>query len=64
MNGAEEIRTPLEKPLKTALSQQGGAESVALSVTDPGLAAIIEAWSKLPEAMKAGILAMVKATGG
>jgi hypothetical protein len=39
----------------------GGAESGALRTTDPGLAAIIEAWSGLPEAMKAGILAMAKA---
>jgi hypothetical protein len=30
--------------------------------TDPDLAAIVEAWPGLPEAIKAGILAMVKAT--
>jgi hypothetical protein len=28
---------------------------------DPDLAAVIEAWDQLPEAIKAGILAMVKA---
>jgi hypothetical protein len=28
---------------------------------DPDLAAVIEAWNRLPEAIKAGILAMVKA---
>ena len=28
---------------------------------DPGLAAVIEAWDRLPEAIRAGILAMVKA---
>jgi hypothetical protein len=36
--------------------------------TDPDLAAVVAAWSELPEAVKAGILAMVKAaqqtTGG
>ena len=28
---------------------------------DPGLAAVVDAWPDLPEAIKAGILAMVKA---
>ena len=30
---------------------------------DPDLARIMEAWPTLPEALRAGILAMVKATG-
>ncbi len=30
-------------------------------ITDPDLAAVVEAWPDLPEAIKAGILAMVKA---
>ena len=29
--------------------------------TDPALAAVVEAWPDLPEALKAGIVAMVKA---
>ena len=29
--------------------------------TDPDLAAVVEAWPELPEALKAGIVAMVKA---
>jgi hypothetical protein len=29
--------------------------------TDPVLAAVIEAWPSIPEALRAGILAMVKA---
>jgi hypothetical protein len=29
--------------------------------SDPVLAAVVDAWPKLPEALKAGILAMVKA---
>jgi len=28
---------------------------------DPDLAAVVEAWPKLPEAIKAGILAMIRA---
>jgi hypothetical protein len=30
---------------------------------DPGLASLIDAWPTLPEAIRAGILAMVRATG-
>jgi hypothetical protein len=29
---------------------------------DPGLTAVIEAWDRLPEALRAGIVAMVKTT--
>ncbi len=32
--------------------------------TEPDLAAVVEAWPDLPEALKAGILAMVKAASG
>jgi hypothetical protein len=33
--------------------------------TDPGLATVVDAWDRLPEAVRAGIVAMVKAaTGG
>ena len=32
--------------------------------TYPDLAAVVEAWAELPEAIRAGILAMVKATSG
>ena len=31
---------------------------------DPGLAAVVDAWPDLPEAIKAGIVAMVKAVPG
>jgi len=30
--------------------------------TDPDLAAVVEAWPELPEAIRTGIVAMVKAT--
>ncbi len=31
---------------------------------DPDLAAVVDAWPELPEAIRAGILAMVKAASG
>jgi hypothetical protein len=47
------------------VSDQGGAESGELCAEnqpiDPNLTVIIEAWPTLPEAIKAGILAMVRA---
>jgi hypothetical protein len=46
----------------------GGAKSGALApenpAIDPALAALIDAWPTLPEAIRAGILAMVRAAGG
>jgi hypothetical protein len=32
--------------------------------TDPDLAAVVDAWDRLPEAVRAGIVAMVQAAGG
>jgi hypothetical protein len=43
------------------LSSEGGAESGALATIDPALASLMNAWPGLPEAIKAGILAMVNA---
>ncbi len=31
--------------------------------TDPGLAAVVNAWNRLPEAVRASILMLVKAAG-
>ena len=46
----------------------GGAKSGALApqtpAIEPTLAALIDAWPTLPEAIRAGILAMVRAAGG
>jgi hypothetical protein len=45
-----------------------GAKSGALApekpAIDPALAALIDVWPALPEAIRAGILAMVRAAGG
>jgi hypothetical protein len=50
------------------ISAQGGAKSGALApqqrIIDPALAALIDAWPTLPEAIRAGILAMVRVAGG
>ena len=32
--------------------------------TNPDLAAVVDAWDRLPEAVRAGIVAMVKAASG
>jgi len=66
-NGGGGIRTILETPASTALSNASGAESGAfVPQTAPvsGLAFLLDAWPKLPEAIRAGILAMVRAAGG
>jgi hypothetical protein len=64
-SGGGWIRTASETPGNTALSAKGGAESGALTPTktniDPALSALIDAWPMLPEAIRAGILAMIRA---
>jgi len=67
MSGEGGIRTPRETSAETALSTGSGAKSGALAIQDshidPALATIIDAWPTLPKAMRAGILAMVRAAG-
>lgn len=50
------------------VGNRSGAESGALGAqtgpNDPRLAAVIGAWPSLPEPIKAGILAMIRAAGG
>ena len=62
------LEQPQDSPEKTTVSEQGGAESGAqaapTSVSDPDLAAVVKAWPELPESVRAGIAAMVKAVNG
>jgi hypothetical protein len=46
----------LRKPLSPLAAHRQRAAS-----NDPDLAAVIDAWDRLPEAVRAGIVAMVKA---
>jgi len=56
---------PPVSPQKTAISETGGAESGAVDAEDTSidldLQVIIQRWLELPEAVKAGILAMIRA---
>jgi len=42
----------------------GAAANAETAAIDPGLQTIIDAWPDLPEALRSGILAMVRAAGG
>ena len=60
--GLEPTRHPSEKP---GGADAGGAKSGALCAHsppfDPDLAAVADAWTELPAAIKAGILALIGA---
>jgi hypothetical protein len=62
------IEPAVTSPENTTLFPEGGAKSGALAPRsrpiDAALAALIDAWPTLPEAIRAGILAMVRAAGG
>jgi len=64
LSGEGGIRTPREFSEKTALSPEGGAESDAPIATDPHLTLLLTAWPTLPDPIRAGILALVRAAGG
>ncbi len=52
-------------PRENATCQVDGSKSAAREeATDADLQAVINRWQDLPEAIKAGILAMVNAAGG
>ncbi len=57
-----------ETPGKTALSENTGANAGAVETKtgrdNPDLQAVIDAWQDLPNAVKAGIVAMVQAASG
>ena len=68
-----------QKRLKTLSQWAGSSLAIAANTTthrcldgagqhrhtlnDPGLVAVINAWDRLPEAVRAGIVAIVKAAG-
>jgi hypothetical protein len=54
-NPSKRLRKP---PSALAAHRQRAASN------DPDLAAVIDAWDRLPEAVRAGIVAMVRAAGG
>ena len=58
------LELPPENAGKTGVLDQGGAESGALGAReaplDADLAAVVDAWPALPDAIKAGILAMIR----
>ena len=62
--GGRGIRTPPETLGKTAFFDEVDAKSGAVPFGDPDLASLAAAWPRLSLAMKAGILAMVRAAGG
>jgi hypothetical protein len=57
----------LDSAENRAILAQGSAESGAPTLANlsipPELAALIDAWPRLPEPIKAGILALVRAAG-
>jgi hypothetical protein len=57
-SGPEWSRTPAENTTNEGVFETGGAKSGALSVD---LQQVVDRWSKLPPAIRAGILAMVNA---
>ena len=54
---------PRENGTFSNCAAPGAAGGIENGPIDPDLRAIIERWADLPDAMKAGIMAMVKVTG-
>jgi len=59
------LELPPQNTEKSAISENGGAESGAFSVEssslEPNLQQIIDAWPTLPEAFRGAIMAMIAA---
>ncbi len=62
-SGEGGIRTSLDSSTNLATSEQGSAESGALCLADPRLGSLIDAWPTLPEPIRVGILAVIRAAG-
>jgi hypothetical protein len=64
----EGIEQPADSSGNEGVTPQGGAQSGALpgdsTPIDPRLAAIIDAWPRLPDAIKSGILAIIQGAEG
>jgi hypothetical protein len=64
----EGFELPQKTPENQGFPDESGAESGALDAKnepeDPELGTIIDAWPTLPDALRTGILAMIRATIG
>jgi hypothetical protein len=54
----EPTQSAPKRPLRATVGATGALPA------DPDLATVIDAWNRLPEAVRAGIVAMVKAASG
>lgn len=54
------LEHPDNSPMNDLVLEVGDAKSGAQLISDPDLATIIDAWNDLPDALKAGILAMIR----
>jgi len=60
-----DISKPLENKAVTARADESEASCEAfLCGHRPDLAEVVDAWDKLPEAIRTGIMAMVRVSGG
>jgi hypothetical protein len=68
MSGGQGIRTTPKNTGKTGVADETGANSGALSAesiaADPDLLELAAAWPTLPDEVKAGIMAAVRAAAG
>lgn len=56
----EGFEPTLETQYTSAILKRGGAKSGALEEIDPELEEVVKGWLRLPTAVRAGIMAMVR----
>ena len=61
---AESHKSNIDKGLRIATQATGHQLATDTRQADPDLATVINAWDRLPEPVRAGIVAMVKAAAG
>jgi hypothetical protein len=61
---AESHKSNIDKGLRIAAQPIGHQLATDTRQTTPDLATVIDAWDRLPEPVRAGIVAMVKAASG